>query len=235
MADSIREQITARVDTLLKSIRTTTILFSGATGNSAAANGTYYQVSSILYKQAADPAWTIKYTAATTTWAVRKDDSVDPEIKVNHFTRVNSAVAGAYVATEYGEGINPLATSVTSGGYETNMGQRVYEWLSYPLDEEELEACSYKDTDAVEIFSTTQWKHKLSVEILLFANTAATLRKMIADAIKAFGTSLAWGGLAQTTELPAEANGIEQKNKKILVASLTFTIVFYSKIFDPYT
>lgn len=235
MADSIRAQIMSKVDTLLKSINTSTILFSGATGVSVAANGTYYQVSSILYRHAIDSAWTIKYTAGTTTWAVWKDDSVDPDTKVNHFTRVNAAIAGAYVATVNGEGITPLATAVTSGNYETNIGQRVYEWLSYPLDDDALPACSYKDTDAVEIFSTRQWKHNLAVDVLLFANTADTIRRTIADTTKAFGTSLAWGGLARTTEGPVEANGVEQKTRKILVASLTFTIVFYSNVFDPYT
>lgn len=127
-----------------------------------------------------------------------------------------------------------LKTILTTDGYETNMGSRVYEWLSYPLDEEALTACSYKDTDLITKIGSTHWKHTLTVEVLLFANTPATIRQMIADCIKAFGTDLEWGNLALSTNLIAETNGVEQKNKKILVANLTFEIVFHTLAYDSY-
>lgn len=131
--------------------------------------------------------------------------------------------------------INTLLKTVkTTAGYETDMGNRVYEWLSYPLDEEALTACSFKDTDLITKIGSGHWKHTLTVEVLLFANTPATIRLMIADCIKAFGKDLEWGALARSTDLIAETNGVEQKNKKILVANLTFVIVFHTAAFDSY-
>lgn len=225
----------AKVDTLLKSINTTTILFSGSTGASAVANGTYYQVSSILYRQAVDSTWTIKYTAATTTWSVRKDDSVDSDTKVNHFTRVNSAVAGAYVATVDGEGTSPLAVTVTSGTYATNLGQKVWEWREIPIPDTAPPACVYKETDDISMFAINQWKHSLKVEFLFYGNTAGQVRQMIADFITAVGTSLTWGGLAQRTEITSEDTGSEQKGRLVFVAHIIAEITFISTYWNAYS
>ncbi len=234
MSVNVRQQIITKLDTLLRSILTDAVVFSGATGDSEDANGTYYRSTSILYIQATDSSWTIKYTAGTTTWAVRKTDGTDPDIKMEHFTRVSASIAGAYTATEDGEGDEAAAAVTTEGNYETNLGESVYEWQEAPLAEDAGPACSYKDTVTVRNYSSGLWEHTMALELFLYGNTPAQVRQMIADVLKAIGTKPTWDGLAKWTRLVGEDTGADQKNRKVFISHLTFNVQYTTVYWSAY-
>ncbi len=127
-------------------------------------------------------------------------------------------------------------TGITTGaGYETNLGQKVYEWREYPIEDDAPPACVYKETDNYSMFATNQWKHSLHLEVILFGNTATQVRQMIADVFTAFGANTTWDGLALRTEPIAEDTGAEHKNKLVFVSHLTFEITFVSTYWNPYS
>lgn len=232
MADSVREQVTIKWDALFRTIRTNAVTFAGATGASVAANGVYCRVSATKYIHGLNSAWSITYAAGT--WSVKKLDA-DNDVWVVHFRRVNAAIAGAYVVAADGEGITPTVTVRSTGNYKTDLGANVQEWQTIPVDDDALPALAYKDTDAVEIFSTDQWKHTLTLDMLIYGNTPAQVRQGIADVITAIGTNSNWDGLTDFTQLTSENTGADQKNRKLLVANLIFTVEFITLYMNAYS
>jgi len=62
------------------------------------------------------------------------------------------------------------------------------EWQEYPMDTGFFPACTFRDTVVPQKKATGLWDNLLGVEIVLYGNTPAEVRKMVADVIKAIGT-----------------------------------------------
>lgn len=118
----------------------------------------------------------------------------------------------------------------TTGGYKTNAGNNVFDWLDRDLDDSELDAIVYRDP-ANEIIEETfsQVSNKLRVEIdaktKSTSTTAAQIRKIIEDIYKALGTDETFGGLAYQTSPASETIEIRQQDK--IMASATIAIDIY--------
>ena len=132
-----------------------------------------------------------------------------------------------------------LKTITTANGYNTDAGNNVFEWRSYPLDENsELPALVYRDTEEIESLAVGGYQlHTLTIEIegyVVGANAARDLRALIADVIKAIGTDLTWGGLAEDTRPVEESIEIDQEERKIAGAVIRIEIDYRTQAFDPY-
>lgn len=121
-----------------------------------------------------------------------------------------------------------LKTIKTSASYETNLGNKVYEWRAIPIEDDAPPACVWKETESIRPFASGTWVHTIALEILLYGNTPAEVRKMVSDVITAIGTKKTWEGLAIKTELRSEDTGAEQKSKLVFVSHLTFDIDYLS-------
>jgi cobyric acid synthase len=121
-----------------------------------------------------------------------------------------------------------------SGGYQTNIGQKVTEWQAYDSNDRNLECIEFRDTSAKitdpdeEDDNAEAWHYK-NLTLQVFVQTAgttasATVRKMIADVLKAVGTDVTWGGYAIDTALEGDETMIDQETKKIGVSLVTLSI-----------
>jgi hypothetical protein len=107
----------------------------------------------------------------------------------------------------------------TTGGYKTNAGNNVFDWLDRDLADTELDAIIYRDrTDDIQHNLIDVYTHKVRVEIEAKAKSAATtasqIRKIMDDILKAIGVDDTWGGLAQDTN-PLSTEIDIQKSDKI--------------------
>jgi len=132
-----------------------------------------------------------------------------------------------------------LATIKTTGGYQTNLGNSVYEWLQAPLNEDDPVTLIYRDRGNVVVRAIGCHEHTMMLEILLamtHAASPATVRNMIADVIQCVGTDVTWGGLAQDTgAVSDEEIEFEHSGRKVAGISLKFEIEYTTAPFDPYT
>ncbi len=136
-----------------------------------------------------------------------------------------------------------LKTILVSNGYETNLGNNVYEYWQVALEEDELPGVIWKDSaeTSVPLVSDTQ-DRLLTIELILQAagsDAPKQLRKMIADiekAIKTDGTGITWGGLAIDTDPinMSEAFEIEHKERRIGACKLNFIIKYRTGYLNPY-
>ena len=130
-----------------------------------------------------------------------------------------------------------LRTIQKSVGYETDLGNHVFEWRSTPLEEGELPALIWRDTDEPVEDTIGAHLHRmvLEVELLAAGNASpATLRKMIADVVTLIGANLTWGGLAEDTKPQIETIAVDQESRRLAGASLKFEILYTTGRFNPY-
>lgn len=130
-----------------------------------------------------------------------------------------------------------LKTILISNGYETNVGNNVYEWWSMPLIESELPGLIYRDTQEIEALSIGYHIHTLTIEIDAFvvgSNSPSDLRKLIADVIISIGVDETWGELAEDTRPVEETIQIEQEERKIAAVKIKIEIDYRTGIFNPY-
>ncbi len=125
-------------------------------------------------------------------------------------------------------------------GYETNLGNSVYQWKAVSYEGADLPLIEYRDiSNESGIGPNPTHDHRLTIEaeIVVAAGntTAAQIRKMIADVKKAIGTDLRWGGLAITTEPISDSMVIEQNEKIIGGVKINFTIIYRTMAWDEYT
>jgi hypothetical protein len=93
-----------------------------------------------------------------------------------------------------------LKTLLTTGGYETNLGQNVQWYRQEPFTETESGISCEDSEPAPEWLGVGVHLHRLTVAInvVLPAGAAAPeIRKAAADVVKAIGTDLTFGGLAE--------------------------------------
>lgn len=125
----------------------------------------------------------------------------------------------------------------TSQGYETDLGDNVFEWREEPLQETEIPGAIWRDTDAPVDETFGEHLHKMILEVELFSSGAsapALLRKLIADVVKMIGANLTWGGLAEDTRPQTEDIKTDRESKRIGSALLKFEILYLTARFDPY-
>lgn len=125
-----------------------------------------------------------------------------------------------------------MKTILTTGGYQTNVGQRVSVWRITPFADTELPALCIYDTTA-EINQDGgiigQFTHTLGIHIEAIASGSATradVRKMIADVFKAIGTDDSFGGLVEYTSSPSHEINLEQAEKAIGSGIIRFTVTY---------
>lgn len=133
-----------------------------------------------------------------------------------------------------------LQTIKTVNGYETNLGNHVFEWRNAPLEEHEMPGLVFRDLDEAIPLTGLVENHELEIEIELYTAdgvaTPATTRKAIADVSKCIGADATFGGLAQDT-VPAKEEAImfEHKAKVLSGARLKLVVKYLTYRFDSYT
>lgn len=130
-----------------------------------------------------------------------------------------------------------LKTILTTNGYETDLGNNVFEWRATPLAEDETPGIIWRDTADTIDLTIGENQHNLNFEILLFAQgttAPSTIRKMIADVVKAIGSDLTLGGLVEDIKQNSENIGTDQAERFNAVAMLTFTVIYTTEPFNPY-
>lgn len=135
--------------------------------------------------------------------------------------------------------LTKLRTITTTNGYETNVGNNIFEWRANPLEESEMPGIVLRDTFPEEIMTVGAHEHTLLIELFIFtagADAVAQARKIIADLNKAMGSiDRTWGGLAEDT-VPANSGGIgtDQANKFFAVAVKPYNISYTTEPFNAY-
>jgi hypothetical protein len=136
---------------------------------------------------------------------------------------------------------------LTTGGYETNLGQQVFGWrdlVNKPLMETELPAINLRDVKCtIDPQTAGIWHHQLEIEADIIASsgttTAQDVRKMLADVYKSIGVDRFWtdgGGIrrAFNTEPKTDEIAVEQESKVVGGARINFVIHYRTKSFDAY-
>lgn len=119
----------------------------------------------------------------------------------------------------------------TTGGYKTNLGNHVFDWLGRDLATSELDALIYRDrTNEIDGDTLTQFGNRVRLEIEIKASSAATtaktLRNGIEDVYKAIGTDETWSGLALCTQPVSDEIEIEHEDKIIGTARILVDIEY---------
>lgn len=117
-----------------------------------------------------------------------------------------------------------------SGGYQTNAGLHVFDWLDRDLADTELDAIVYRDRQNVitqETFNQCQNTMRVEIEAKTkqASTTAEQIREIIEDIYKAIGTDETFGGLALGANPVSEDIDIQQQDK--IMASATVVIEIY--------
>jgi hypothetical protein len=106
-----------------------------------------------------------------------------------------------------------FALITVANGYQTNIGAKVKEWQTTPLDENELTTIMVHDPIAQirtdpkgENSSKHTWATQIVVDAFLqeAAQNAVEARKAISDINKAVGVDQTWGALARRSEQVSE-------------------------------
>jgi hypothetical protein len=135
-----------------------------------------------------------------------------------------------------------LKTILVTGGYMTNSGQNVYEWLSTDLAVSALPAIAYKDpTDSggeIVVIAgpvNSLREFSLNVDFTLIASGAdvrGQILNMIDDLVRAIGVDPTWGGLAISTDFDTNDTTIEQHEETIGSCTVKMSIIYRTKIWD---
>lgn len=132
-----------------------------------------------------------------------------------------------------------LESITIDNGYQTNLGDSVFGWLSAPLNSDDPVSLIYRDRKNTVIRAIGCHEHTLTIEAILIIAKAAnleTVRNMIADVTQCVGVDVTWGGLAQDTgPVWDEEIEIEHSGKKMAGVSIKFNIEYTTAPFDPYT
>ena len=127
---------------------------------------------------------------------------------------------------------------LTSGGYQTNIGNKVFWWKDTPLQISDLPGMNCKDNSPDKSLGCGVEDVILPISIEAATSgstTAVDLRKIVADLEKAIGVDETWGGLAQATDLKEEGIFIQQNENKVGLVNLTMVIEYTLVRFDAYT
>lgn len=118
-----------------------------------------------------------------------------------------------------------------ANGYNSDLGNNVFEWRLFPFQEDNLPAIEYRDIDCeIESPPARRHDHKLAIDIEIItasgSTTPETIRKMIEDVHKAIGKNAFFDKLAIKTGPVSNSIQMEQDNKIIAGALLKFSITY---------
>ena len=124
-----------------------------------------------------------------------------------------------------------LQTITTVNGYNTNLGNNVYEWKETAFAENEMPGIDYHDSRCERfdgVLNRFRWRLNVELEIATQDATAVSdVRKMIADVYKAIGTDDTWGGLAITTGQPESDEMRVMKEERFIAGALIGMFIIY--------
>lgn len=130
-----------------------------------------------------------------------------------------------------------------ANGYQTDLGNAVYEWRLTPYQSTELPCADVRDTTESVEATVEVHIHKTTMEVKVLGSTGslpADIRKRLADVVKAVGTDLTWGGLAEDTVaagqdlIEAEIDITGTGLVKVRAASARFEVSYTTAPFNPY-
>jgi len=122
----------------------------------------------------------------------------------------------------------------TDGGFNSNLGAHVFDWLDRELADSELESLVYRDrTNEIASFTNREYTNKLRLEIVIKTRSADTtpekLREMIEDVYAAIGTDDTWGGLALDTQPISEEMEVRHEDKITGTAKIVIEIEYQTE------
>jgi len=132
-----------------------------------------------------------------------------------------------------------LKTIKTANGYQTNLGNNVFEWRVTPLNSDtELPGAVYSDTQDTIDLTIGLHLHTLKIVINMAAKGSASpsdMRKLIGDIHKMIGVDVTWGGLAEDTKITSEIILPAHEENKFMGIEITIEVEFTTKPFDPFS
>ncbi len=126
-----------------------------------------------------------------------------------------------------------MKTILTSGGYATNVGQRVSVWPTTPMAETALSELAIYDHDA-EVMETGiigQSRHELLVDIEVIipgSDSRTDVRKALADINKALWSGLSLGGLCEPITILSNGINFEQAAKVLGAGIVKIRVPYYT-------
>lgn len=132
-----------------------------------------------------------------------------------------------------------LKTITMQNGYNSDIGNNVFYWRAENYGKEELPLMEYRDIACATRRKGLLEENTITVEVEVATaagtTTAREIKSMIADTRKAIQIDTTWGKLAANTRCTGDEIAIEQKEKIIGGAKITFEIDFRTPVGDPYT
>lgn len=132
-----------------------------------------------------------------------------------------------------------LKAILKTGGYETDIGANVFDWLAESLEETDLPALIYRDVSVeTEVVNFQQFVHRMAIKIMVAVQSSTPMteiRKILADIDEAIGVDYTWGGLALFTEREGDESGVEIADKKYAGCQVSFLVTFRTLGWDDYT
>lgn len=132
-----------------------------------------------------------------------------------------------------------LALITKAGGYQSDIGLKVFPWRKVPMDEHSIPGIIFRDEEAhmnngedhQDEVPIGMWEHrlKLSVEIFFTGKVSAPeARKALADVIRAVYANRGdkWDGLAEYTDLAGHGIDTAQEGQAICGAQALFVIIY---------
>lgn len=128
-----------------------------------------------------------------------------------------------------------LATILTTGGYNTDAGQNVYENRSTPLNDTEMPAIVFTYEELVEADTFQEELHTLEIEFELHAAGASArddIRSIAEDVVTAMAVDETFGGLADDVELPRESGlKVEAAEQDYARGTLTMSVQYTTDLY----
>lgn len=131
-----------------------------------------------------------------------------------------------------------LKAILITGGYETDIGENVFDWRAESLEEDDLPALIYRDVSVESGVDTmASFFHRMVVNILVAVQSSTPMteiRKIIADIDKAIGVDHTYGNLALMTERISDESGVEIDEKKFAGCQIVYAITFRTSGWNDY-
>lgn len=130
-----------------------------------------------------------------------------------------------------------LQTILVANGYNSNLGQNVYEWRVETYAKDSPASIEIRDISCETVLLEAH-RHRLLIEaeiVNILDTTPQKAREMIADVIKVIGVDPQWSSLAINTYPMGDTIEMQQGEKIIGGAKVSFVIEFRTKEWDPYT
>ena len=134
-----------------------------------------------------------------------------------------------------------LKTITIVNGYETNLGNNVYEFWDIALEESELPAVIWKDgNESSTLLVTNMQDRTLTIELVLQTtgvNAPSDLRKMIADIEKAMNIDDTWNNLVINSSVLdiKDVFEIEYQERRIGACRAAFTVTYRTGYLNSYS